>query len=101
MQVEITKGEMAGLTGRGTKRLDAYLKALQAQEQWWRMEKEGTLKARQLAMEAIAIDRQYAYPYAIVSWSHMTDIWLKSTESPKESMRLAVEAIRKALALDE
>jgi adenylate cyclase len=101
LQVELTKAEMADLTGRGTKNLDAYLKALQAQEQWWRMDKQGTLKAKQLALEAIAIDGQYGYPYAIVSWSHMMDVWLQSTESPKESMRLAVEAIQKALTLDE
>ena len=101
MQVELTKGEMADLTGKGTKNLDAYLKALQAQEQWWYMDKQGTLKAKQLALEAIAIDGQYGYPYAIVSWSHMMDVWLQSSESPKESMKLAVEAIQKALTLDE
>jgi adenylate cyclase len=100
MQVELTMGEMADLTGRGTENLDAYLKALQAQEQWWRMDKQGTLKAKQLALEAIAIDRQYGYPYAIVSWSHMMEVWLQSSESQKESMRLAVEAIQKALTLD-
>jgi tetratricopeptide (TPR) repeat protein len=101
MQVELTKGEMADLTGRGTKNLDAYLKALQAQEQWWRMDKQGTLKAKQLALEATAIDPQYGYPYAIVSWSHMMEVWLQFSESSKESMRLAVEAIQKALTLDE
>jgi adenylate cyclase len=101
MQVELTKGEMADLTGRGTKNLDAYLKALQAQEQWWRMDKQGTLKAKQLALEAIAIDPRYGYPYAIVSWAHMMEVWLQSSGSPKESMRLAVEAIQKALTLDE
>ena len=101
MQVELTKGEMADLTGRGTKNLDAYLKALQAQEQWWRMDKQGTLKAKQLALEAIAIDPRYGYPYAIVSWAHMMEVWLQSSESPKESMKLAVEAIQKALTLDE
>jgi adenylate cyclase len=101
MQVELTKGEMSDLTGRGTKNLDAYLKALQAQEQWWRMDKQGNLKAKQLALKAIAIDGQYGYPYAILSWSHMMDVWLQSSESPKESLRLAGEAIQKALILDE
>jgi tetratricopeptide (TPR) repeat protein len=101
MQVELTKGEMADMTGRGTKNLDAYLKALQAQEQWQRMDKQGTLKAKQLALEAIAIDGQYGWPCAIVSWSHMMDVWLQSSESPKESMKLAAEAIQKALTLDE
>jgi TolB-like protein/Tfp pilus assembly protein PilF len=101
MQVELTKGEMADMTGRGTKNLDAYLKALQAQEQWQRMDRQGTLKAKQLALEAIAIDGQYGWPHAIVSWSHMMDVWLQSSISSKESMRLAAEAIQKALTLDE
>jgi tetratricopeptide (TPR) repeat protein len=65
------------------------------------MNKQSTLKAKQLALEAIAIDGQYGYPYAIVSWSHMMDVWLQSSESPKESLRLAGEAIQKALTLDE
>ena len=101
MQVELTMGETARVTGRGTKNLDAYLRALHAQEQWLRMDKEGSMKARQLATEAIALDPAYGYPYAIVAWSYMLDVVRHYTRSPKESMSLAVEAIQKALALDE
>jgi TolB-like protein/Flp pilus assembly protein TadD len=86
MQVELTEGEQARVTGRGTKNLDAFLKALQAKEQWG-LDKKGSIKARQLAMEAIALDPNYGYPYAIVSHTHMLDVWLQSTESPEESMR--------------
>jgi adenylate cyclase len=101
MQVNLTTGEMSRMTGRGTKNLDAYLKALQAQEQWYRTNREGNRKARDLAKEAIAIDPRYGYPHAIVSWCHMNDVWLQSTNSPGESLRLAGEAIQKALGLDE
>jgi tetratricopeptide (TPR) repeat protein len=52
-------------------------------------------------MEAIALDPNYGYPYAIVSHTHMLDVWLQSTESPEESMRLANEWIQKALVLDD
>jgi tetratricopeptide (TPR) repeat protein len=52
-------------------------------------------------MEAISLDPNYGYPYAIVSHTHMLDVWLQSTESPEESMRLANEWIQKALALDD
>jgi len=100
MQVELTMGETARVTGKGTKNLDAYLRALHAQEQWLRMDKEGGIKARQLATEAIALDPGYGYPYAIVAWCHMLDVVQHYTQSPKESMRLAVEAIQKALVLD-
>jgi adenylate cyclase len=100
MQVELTMGETARVTGKGTKNLDAYLRALHAQEQWYRMDEEGSIKARQLAMEAITLDAQYGYPYAIVAWCHMLDVVRQYTQSPKESMSLAVEAMQKALALD-
>ena len=100
MQVELTMGETARVTGKGTKNLNAYLKALQAQEQWFRMDKEGSIKARQLATEAIALDPEYGYPHAIVAWCHMLNVLRQYTESPEESMRLAVEEIQKALALD-
>jgi adenylate cyclase len=101
MQVELTMGETARVTGRGTKNLDAYLRALNAQEQWLRMDKEGSIKARQLATEAIALDPEYGYPYAIVAWCYMLDVVRHYTPSPKESLSLAVEAIQKALALDK
>jgi TolB-like protein len=100
MQVELTMGETARVTGKGTKNLDAYLRALQAQEQWYRMDKEGSTKARELATEAIALDPEYGYPYAIVAWCHMLDVVYHYTRSPEGSMSRAVEAIQKALALD-
>ena len=100
MQVELTMGETARVTGRGTKNLDAYLKALHAQEEWLRLDKEGSMKARQLATQAIALDPEYGYPYAILAWCHMLDVVRYYSASPEESMRLAVEAIQKALALD-
>ncbi len=100
MQLELTMGETARVTGKGTKNLDAYLKALQAQRKWLRMDKEGSIMARHLAREAIALDPGYGYPYAIVAWCYMLDVVRQYTRSPEESMRLAVEAIQKALALD-
>jgi adenylate cyclase len=102
MQVELTEGEKARVTGKGTKNLDAYLKAMQAQEQMRGIHnKENSLKVRKLAMEAISLDPRYGYPYAILSGTHLRDKWLPSTESPEESMRLANDAAQKALALDD
>jgi adenylate cyclase len=101
MQVQITEGEQASVTGKGTKNLDAYLKAIQAHEQFYRMNKDGSMKAKQLAREAIALDPNYAFPYATLANAHMLDVWFKFSESPKESMRLAAQEVKKALALDD
>ena len=39
MRVQLTEGEQASVTGRGTENLDAYLKANQAHEQFYLMKK--------------------------------------------------------------
>ena len=100
LQVSLTEGEHARVIGRSTKNLQAYLKALEASVQFARMDKQGSMKAKQLAKEAIALDPNYAYPYSTLSTAHLLDLWFDFSESPKESMRLAVEAAQKALALD-
>ena len=65
--------------------------------QFARMDKQGSMKAKQLAKEAIALDANYATPYSTLSSSHLLDLWFefRPEESPKESMRLAVEAAGK------
>jgi adenylate cyclase len=100
LQVNLTEGEQARVIGRGTKNLQAYLKALEASVQFARMDRQGSMKAKQLAKEAIALDPNYAFPYSVLSSAHLLDLWFDFSESPKESMRLAVGAAQKALALD-
>jgi adenylate cyclase len=100
LQVNLTEGEQARVIGKGTKNLQAYLKALEATVQFTRMDKQGSMKAKQLAKEVIALDPNYAYPYSTLSTAHLLDLWFDFSEFPKESMRLAVEAAQKALALD-
>ncbi len=100
LQVNLTEGEQARVIGRSTKNLQAYLKALEASVQFARMDKQGSMKAKQLAKEAIALDPNYAFPYSTLSTAHLLDLWFDFSESPEESMRLAVEATQKALALD-
>jgi adenylate cyclase len=100
LQVNLTEGEQARVIGKGTKNLQAYLKALEASVQFARMDKQGSMKAKELAKEAIALDQNYAFPYSTLSSAHLLDLWFDFSESPKESMRLAVEAAQKALDLD-
>jgi len=101
LQIKLTEGEQARLSGKGTNQLEAYLKALQAREQFYRMNRQGSMRARELAEEAIETDPAYAAPYVILALTHMMDFWFKFTDSPGESIRLADEAIGKALSLDD
>ena len=101
LQIELTEGEQARVSGNSTDNLDAYLMVLQAREHFYRMNKQGSMRARELAKEAISLDGDYGPPHVIVALTHMMDLWFKFTDSPEESMKLAVEASEEALALDE
>ena len=101
LQVKLTKGEEARMWAKGTNRLDAYLKVLEATENVLRVNKESNALARQLAKEAIHLDPQYASAYTILGATHMFDVWLGTSSSPKQSIAQAIELAQKAITIDE
>jgi len=101
MRVTLTSGEQARLIGKGTKNLNAYLKTIEANEQFYLMNRQGSLKAKEFAKEAISLDSNYAFPYAVLANAHMLDAWFRFGESPEESIKLADDAAHKALGLDD
>jgi len=101
LQVKLTQGEQARLWARGTENLQAYLKILQAREKWIQMNQESNALARQLAEESIALDPDYAFAYVILAGTHMMDVFLGSSKSPKDSIKQAIALNKKVMALDD
>jgi adenylate cyclase len=102
VRVKLTAGEAARISAKGTKNLDAYLKVLQAGEhKGGTMNKERVERAIQLLDEAIALDPEYAYAYSTLSTAYFDLVVLGTSDSPRESLRRAVELGKKAVALDE
>jgi adenylate cyclase len=100
MQLKLTEGEVAR-RGEGTQNLEAYTKLLQALEAVGRRTREDNVLARRLAEEAIALDPEYPRPYVLLALTHLADIWLKSSKSPKESLAQSIKLAQKAIVLDE
>jgi adenylate cyclase len=100
LQIQLTAGEEARLWAKGTDNLEAYLKYLQGLVHKAHFNKEENALTRQLAKEAIALDPQYSYAYTLLGLSHMMDVWLKTTKSPSQSIRKAMELAQKAIALN-
>ncbi len=63
--------------------------------------KENNALAQRLLEETIALDPDYASAYAWLGATHMMDVLLGSSKSPKDSIKKAIELSKKALALDE
>jgi adenylate cyclase len=101
LHVELDEGEQARIFAKGTDNLDAYLKTLQARYYSYQASREGNTKAQQLAEQAIAIAPDYAYAYRILGVTHILDFYLGMSESPKKSIKLAMDAYKTAGALDE
>ncbi len=100
LQVKLTEGEQAGIRARGTDNLDVYLKVLQARDLVRHQNIEDNHKARQILKEALELDPHYAPTYRWLSGTHFMDVWLGSTKSPRDSLKIAVELSKKALSID-
>ncbi len=101
LNVELTQGEQARVAAKGTDNLEAYLKFMQARENIYRNNIEANALGQQLAEEAIALDPTYASAYRILGVTHMHDILLGRSKSPKQSLGKAMEVVKKAIELDD
>jgi adenylate cyclase len=98
---KLQPGVYLRILGRGAGNLEAFLKALEASEYFYRATKEDNVLARRLYEEATALDPDYAVAYASLAWTYMAEIWFGTSKSPMESLGRAIELGQKAIALDE
>jgi adenylate cyclase len=101
LNVELTQGEQARTAARGTDSLEAYLKVMQAREHAYRHNVESNASAQKLAQEALALDPKYATASRILGVTHMHDIFLGRSKSPKQSLGKAIKLVKKAIELDD
>jgi len=100
LQVKLTEGEQIRAAAKGTNNLEAYIKYLQAIDKITQFNRESNALGKQLAQEAIALDPEYAMAYGALHRTHLVDVWLGTSKSPKQSIAKAMELIQKAIELD-
>ncbi len=101
LQIELTEGEQANVYASGTDSLEAYLKVMEANWLNSQSSKEGILKARKLAEEAIVLDPEYAFAYRVLGSNHGMSVVIGISKNPRESLKHALELFRKAIELDD
>jgi len=77
------------------------LKFIQARENVYLHTMESNALAQQLAQEALTLDPKYASASRILGITHMHDILLGRSKSPKESLGKAIALVKKAIKLDD
>ena len=100
MSVNLTMGEQARAWAEGTKSLEAYLTLLRGRAYLLRGNRESNSMARRMAEEAIALDPKYAEAYVVLATTHTNDVFLGTSQSPKDSVAKSIELTQKALALN-
>jgi adenylate cyclase len=100
LRVKLTSGEQARIGARNTDNIEAYLILLQASHHLRKTHQEGNIMARKLSEEAIVLDPNFSNAYGILAWTHLEDVWLGWSKSPRESFKKAVELAERSLALD-
>ncbi len=101
LQVKLTGGEKLSIIAKGTDNLEAYQKVLHSMEELQRFVKDGNIRARQLAEEAIALDPSYPVAYRLLAWTHYHDAKFGYSKNRAESFKRAVELAQKAIELDD
>jgi adenylate cyclase len=101
LQVELMEGDQARLRARGAYNLEAYLKVLQGMDYLNELSKESNTLARQKYLEAVALAPEYASAYVGIAWTYITEPWHGWSDSPSESLKLAMQYAQRGLALDE
>lgn len=101
LEVNLAEGDQALMMAKGTRNLEAYLKILQSTDYRRRQNVEDNVKARRLAEEAIALDPDYAMACSALSRTHIVDVWLRSTKSPRRPFGIAIDLAKEALSLDD
>ena len=100
LQLKLTEGEYAHALAKGTNNFEAYLKGLQAIQLNRRMTKQDDLRARKIWKEVIALDPNYAVPYAYLGSTYRKAVLFGWSKSPKEDLARAEKLVRKAIELD-
>ena len=98
LQVKLTEGEQVRVYSKRTDNLQRLSKIYGSNWLYQQGSKDGILKARKLAEEAIALDPDYAFAYKTLGSTHLIYAFL--SKNPKESIKRAIELFQKAIELD-
>jgi adenylate cyclase len=101
LQVKLGVGSSPGETRGGSKNAEAYLKSVEATEQFLRCTEEGRSQAQRLFEEVIALEPDFSRGYSGLALCYAIEANSRGRVSHRESMAQAIDLAQKALSLNE
>jgi adenylate cyclase len=101
LQVKLTLGEQGRIWHRDTNSLEAWSYCVKGYSLFERFTKPANEKARDLFIQAMRLDPEYAMPQIMIGWTHWIDARFGFSKNSSESLGKSLEIAKKALVLDE
>ena len=102
LRVKLTAGEQAVLWGKNQPSNIEYIEKLYEAIFYLReFNKEANIKSKQLFKELIDLEPEIFRAHVGLATVHVMDVWLGSSNSPRESLGKAFKLCKKAITLDE
>ncbi len=101
LQVQLTEGYQAAVRGASTDNVDAYLALMKAETEFSKYSRQGSMEARRLIKEVLALDPRYREAYLLEARTYIRDAQWGYSEDPTVSLQKAADLLEQAAALDE
>jgi adenylate cyclase len=101
MQVNLTAGEQARLWEGGTRNIQAFDKLVRGSDCLYRMNEKDNKQAQHFFKAAINIDKEFAWAYAMLGFTHLLDLLYRWSNSPIKSLEQAETCAENALTLND
>ena len=101
MQIKLTMGEQARLWAGMTTNIQAFDMMMQGLDALYRTNAKDNRQAQQFYEQATNIDNSYSMAYALLGFTHITDVFYGWSKSPIESINQAEKCAEKALAIND
>ena len=101
LQVKLTEGEYASGIAGSTSNLKALECFWRGEEHFFHWVKENNAAARQWAQKAIELDPKFAGAWALMGWTHLSEVTMGWSKSPVQSTERALECAQKAIGLSD
>jgi adenylate cyclase len=101
LALNLSEGDKQRLASDHTENQEAYDLFLRGRDLWWRQGKESNEQARDLLRRATEMDPNFPPAWALLGGAHVNDYVNRWSASPSQALERALEAARRAVALDD
>jgi len=100
LAVKLTDGESANIYSKYPMSFEARLKMMKTSSYMRRVNAESVILARQEVEEALSLSPEHPYPYTLMAWTYIWDLYFDLSKPSVNLLTLATRYSKSAIAID-